>query len=65
MNEPLVNPNIVPDSGQQGFCLRDLFAANALQGMLAGDQSKVPTDAKMLAMWAYQLADAMLKERVK
>ena len=41
--------------------LRDLFAMNALNGMLASpDYSGTP---EQLADYAYQYADAMIKER--
>lgn len=44
--------------------LRDMFAAMALQGMLAaGDDDGV--EAEIYARAAYAYADAMLKERTK
>ncbi len=55
-----------------GMCLRDWFAAMALQGILAGrinelrhikeNQEPLYTNEGM-AGWAYRFADAMLKAR--
>lgn len=57
----------------EGLSLRDHFAANAINGMIAGydPQSKangrfVPeNDYPLLAEQSYQIADAMLNERTK
>ena len=52
-----------------GMSLRDYFAAKAMQGLMtrqdgAGfDFARAPDDAKRVALWAYDLADAMLKAR--
>ncbi len=46
----------------QGMTLRDYFAAKAVQGLLA---CPVQSDERMFARDAYQMADAMLKERNK
>jgi hypothetical protein len=47
-----------------GMTLRDYFAAKALQGMLAnpveGNDGMI---SKRLALWSYEIADAMLKVR--
>ena len=43
-----------------GMTLRDYFAAKAMQGLLAS--TKV-NDARIIAIDAYQAADAMLKAR--
>ena len=40
--------------------LRDYFACQALQGMLVGNQY---FDDQVMAQAAYQLADAMIKQR--
>ena len=45
-----------------GLTLRDYFAAQAMQGMLAASEN-YPTPE--LANYAYQVADAMLAERAK
>ena len=45
-----------------GLTLRDYFAAQAMQGMLAASEN-YPTPG--LANYAYQVADAMLAARAK
>lgn len=45
-----------------GMSLRDYFAAKAMQGMLASNESPNWTD-EYIAISAYRLADAMLKAR--
>jgi hypothetical protein len=45
---------------EEGMTLRDYFAAKAMQGLLAS--TKV-TDARIIAIDAYEMADAMLKAR--
>ena len=54
-------------SGQRGvfmgMLLRDYFAAQALQGMLARHELEVIPS--MFARDAYKIADAMLRERAK
>lgn len=51
-----------------GMSLRDYFAGQALAGMLAkgtdGQFSK-PEGVARAALWSYEYADAMLKERSK
>jgi hypothetical protein len=47
-----------------GMTLRDYFAAKAMQGLLAADKINDWTDCKC-AEYAYEMADAMLKERGK
>ena len=46
-----------------GMTLRDYFAAAALQGILASVQSDEITIGQVVAKNAYDIADAMLKER--
>ena len=48
---------------QQGMTLRDYFAAKAMQGSLASDDDINYPDK--FAEWCYEIADAMLKERIK
>jgi hypothetical protein len=52
---------------QGGMTLRDYFAAKAMQGWLAGwpDDAPCDTDERKLkvALFAYSVADAMLKAR--
>lgn len=46
---------------EEGMTLRDYFAAKAINGLIqSGSSPKF-----MLAMEAYRIADAMLKERTK
>lgn len=47
-----------------GMTLRDYFAANAMQGICA-DPSVSPPNAKLIAELSYEVADAMIAERVK
>ena len=54
--------------GHGGMALRDYFAAAALQGMFASDTEDWTCDFKhfpIRAKSAYEIADAMLKERRK
>ena len=46
-----------------GMTLRDYFAAKALEGICASQQTKLFTDQNHLAKGAYLLADAMMKAR--
>jgi len=43
--------------------LRDYFAAKAMQGAMANPEVKETAGAR--SEWAYEIADAMLKEREK
>ena len=47
-----------------GMTLRDYFAAKAMQGYSASPSLESAPPAK-IAGWAYEQADAMLKERAK
>lgn len=51
------------DSGAEGMTLRDYFAAKALGAYVAGMEDGA--SAESLAEYAYELADAMLAERIK
>ena len=53
-------PNAIDNSG--GISVRDYFAAKAMQGMLSIISQNTGTIEKC-ASWAYEYADAMLKER--
>lgn len=59
---PIVHPDGL---GVQyyGMSLRDYFAAKAMQGMISQDVAFVY--GKDVAACAYEIADAMLKERAK
>lgn len=48
-----------------GMTLRDYFAAKAMQGMITSPQWPLAQDMAEIAKRAYNLADAMLNERVK
>lgn len=51
---------------QQGMTLRDYFAAKVMQGVLANPHiQKILEDTVDGAVYAYEIADAMLKERSK
>jgi hypothetical protein len=47
----------------RGMTLRDYFAAKAMQGMFAADIDKGAIFITEKAKIAYEMADAMLKER--
>lgn len=47
-------------SPQEGMTLRDYFAAKAMQGMMHAVSQPV---GKVIAAWAYEVADAMLEAR--
>jgi hypothetical protein len=56
-------PNV---TNQQGMDLRDYFAAQAMQGLIAHfDFARFSGDPKRVAMWAYDAADAMMKARAE
>ena len=54
---------------EEGMTLRDYFAAKAMQGLTmrqdgAGfDFARAPNDVMRVAMWAYDVADAMMEAR--
>jgi hypothetical protein len=48
-----------------GMSLRDYFAAKALQGLIASNDENAGDRIDELPAYAYQIADAMLKERSK
>lgn len=49
-----------PTHGLPGMTLRDYFAAKAMQGMMHDVTQPV---GEVIADWAYEVADAMLKAR--
>jgi hypothetical protein len=54
-------PNVTPTRiYAEGMTLRDYFAAKAMQGMMHDVSQPV---GEVIAEWAYQVADAMLKAR--
>ena len=71
MNNPPAFPNVaVKDPfDRSGMTLRDYFAAQAMQGLIARESSGAfdfavfPNDPWRVASWAYDVADQMLKVR--
>ena len=57
---PMCMPTAAGTGVVYGMSLRDYFAANAMQGMLAGAERGLDAD---IAKYAYKLADAMLRAR--
>ncbi|PPL04967.1 hypothetical protein [Parapedobacter indicus] len=63
-DNPFVYPMVDPNGRmrpQMGITLRDHFAGQAMQGMLANPNNKLTEDRA--AQWAYVVAEAMLRER--
>ena len=50
---------------QTGMTLRDYFAGQVIMGALGGNTGSEPPEPKIVALWSYKIADAMLKEREK
>ena len=48
-----------PEINNQGLTVRDYFATHAMEGMV----TDVVIDPQKIARMAYELADAMMKER--
>ena len=63
---PCDGPNY-PEVTEKGMTLRDYFAAKALEGICvnAGRNSYSFNEPQKIADKAYELADLMLKERLK
>ena len=57
-------PAIRASGYSEGMSLRDYFAAQALQGVLAADTEEL-LSVDAIASVAYRIADAMLKAREK
>jgi hypothetical protein len=64
MNMPIAFKPVFPEQGKSGMNVKELFAAMALQGILAGPMDKMsssrinPQDAAKLAV---EYADALMK----
>lgn len=65
-------PGIEGQPVNEGMTLRDYFAAKALSGLLANSEYVIAVEreekenaSNKMAEIAYELADAMLKERAK
>jgi hypothetical protein len=76
MNNPDGGPAFPTANGgsvDDGMTLRDYFAAKAMQGLIQSPKNYTADDGASAVMWhwsdfaqgAYQMADAMLKERSK
>jgi hypothetical protein len=65
MNDPAFPATAYDENGHmaQGMTLRDYFAAKAMQGFLFTDKFDYPY--RFTAKDAYEMADAMIKERTK
>jgi hypothetical protein len=61
MSDAPYNKPVFPTGSYFGMSLRDYFAAHALAGSLA--QPEAFQNPSHAAEWAYQHADAMLRER--
>ena len=57
---PGLHPSAECRFQDEGMTLRDYFAAKAMQGMMHDVSQPV---GEVIAEWAYQVADAMLKAR--
>jgi hypothetical protein len=60
---------VIDVDNHAGMTLRDYFAAKALQGLIARESAGAfnfeacPNDPWRVALWAYDVADQMLKVR--
>lgn len=61
-NNPFAFPFVANDLVNPGLSLRDYFAAHIAAGMVT-DKEQWGANPETMAANAYQLADAMLKER--
>lgn len=50
---------------QEGMSLRDWFAGQAIQGLIASNDAEAGDRVEELPAYAYSIADAMLAERKK
>lgn len=52
------------ERGESGMTIRDYFASRAMQGLIAqSDGTALHSDPEIGALYAYRMADAMLKAR--
>jgi len=57
---------VVPRESHPGMTLRDYFAGQALAGMISLDHPATPNiTAQEFAKSSYQMADAMLREKMR
>jgi hypothetical protein len=54
-----------PNHRSEGMDLRDYFAAQAMQAMIAHPESDDLRPPSIYALSAYKMADAMMKQREK
>ena len=59
-NQTSHKPKQNPEINNQGLTVRDYFATHAMEGMV----TDVVIDPQRIARMAYELADAMMKERL-
>ena len=66
---PGLHPSAECRFQDEGMTLRDYFAAKAMQGLIARESAGAfnfeacPNDPWRVALWAYDVADQMLKVR--
>ena len=66
---PGLHPSFECRYKEEGMTLRDYFAAKAMQGLIARESTGAfdfeacPNDPWRVALWAYDVADQMLKAR--
>lgn len=65
LNNPPAFPRIDPTTNESGMTLRDYFAAKAMQGLMTTQHIEGSPNSASVAVWAYSVADEMLKERIK
>lgn len=65
MTDKPEKPNAFPDRYAPGMTLRDYFAGQALAGLAGMGAMSAEMEACDQAWFAYEVADAMLKERSK
>ena len=63
MNKETTGGPAFPVAGYQGMTLRDYFAAKAMQSLLASIEAGNEHQVSLIPNIAYEMADAMLKER--
>jgi hypothetical protein len=63
--EPAFPTATLAQKTEGGMTLRDYFAAKAMQGAISTSLNEDHVNCDMCAIWSYEMADAMLKEREK
>ena len=62
-NKGITGGPAFPVAGYQGMTLRDYFAAKAMQSLLTSIEAGNEHQVSLIPNIAYEMADAMLKER--